>query len=133
MTSYLLDSNAVSDLVRDPRGSVAVHVARVGEGAVCTSIIVSAELRYGAAKSGSARLTAQLEAVLGTFEIVPFESPADETYASLRATLQRTGRMIGANDLFIAAHALALGCTMVTDNVREFERVPGLTIENWRR
>jgi len=133
VTRYLLDSNAVSDLVRFPQGSLADRVYKIGEDVVCTSIIVTAELRYGAAKRGSERLSAQLEEVLGALDIIPFESPADKIYADLRALLQKTGRLIGSNDLFIAAHALTLGCVIVTDNIREFERVPGLLVENWRR
>ena len=105
---YLLDTNIVSDLVRNPQGNVARHIRKVGEAQVCTSIIVAAELRYGAAKRNSARLSAQLEAVLGALEILPFESPADAAYGLLRAKLERAGTPIGGNDLLIAAQALAL-------------------------
>lgn len=130
---FLLDTNVVSDLVRDPRGRAATHVARVGEKQVCTSIVVAAELRYGAAKKGSSRLTAQLEAVLDVLDVLPLEVPADAAYGELRARLERSGQLIGPNDLLIAAQALALGCTLVTDNEREFSRVDGLPRENWRR
>ena len=74
---YLLDTNMVSDLVRHPQGSVTQAISAVGEGEVCTSIIVAAELRYGATKRGSPRLTAQLDAILAALEILPFEAPAD--------------------------------------------------------
>jgi len=74
---YLLDTNIVSDLVRRPQGRIAEHIRRVGEAQVCTSVIVAAELRYGAAKKGSERLTAQLDAVLEALDILPFETPAD--------------------------------------------------------
>jgi len=130
---FLLDTNIVSDLVRDPRGRAAGHVARVGERQVCTSIVVAAELRYGAVKRGSRRLTARLEAVLDLLDILPLEPPADAVYGELRANLERLGRLIGPNDLLIAAQALALGCTLVTDNEREFSRVGGLARENWLR
>jgi tRNA(fMet)-specific endonuclease VapC len=130
---YLLDTNIVSDLVRNPQGFVAQKIRRVGEQRVCTSILVASELRYGAAKRQSARLTAQLEAVLGALEVVPFESPADVTYGALRARLEKAGRPIGGNDLLIAAHAVALGYTIVSDNEREFARIPGLPHENWLR
>ncbi|HZD30375.1 MAG TPA: type II toxin-antitoxin system VapC family toxin [Candidatus Angelobacter sp.] len=130
---YLLDTNVVSDLVRHPQGSVASHIRDVGESAVCTSIIVAAELRFGAAKKRSARLTAQLQAVLGALEVSPLESPADVIYGQLRARLEQVGKPIGGNDLLIGAHALALGCTLVTANEREFERVPNLVCENWLR
>jgi tRNA(fMet)-specific endonuclease VapC len=130
---FLLDTNIVSDLVRNPGGRAASRIARVGEAAVCTSIIVAAELRYGAAKRSSARLTAQLEAVLGALEILPLEAPADAVYGTLRASLERAGRLIGPNDLLIAAQAVALGLTIVTDNEREFSRIEALPIENWLR
>ncbi|HTS09777.1 MAG TPA: type II toxin-antitoxin system VapC family toxin, partial [Candidatus Eisenbacteria bacterium] len=119
---YLLDTNIVSDLVRNPQGKMAQRIRKVGEAQVCTSIIVAAELRYGAAKKGSARLSAQLEAVLSALEVLPFEPPSDTLYASLRAGLEEAGRPIGANDMLIAAHALALGCAIVTDNEKEFAR-----------
>lgn len=135
---YFLDINIVSDLVRNPQGKVARHVRKVGEKHVCTSIIVAAELRYGADKKGSPRLSSQLEAVLGALEVLPFEIPADATYGLLRTRLEKRGTPIGANDLLkndllIAAQALALGCVIVTDNEREFSRVKGLRLQNWLR
>jgi tRNA(fMet)-specific endonuclease VapC len=130
---FLLDTNIVSDLVRDPGGRAAGRIAQIGEALVCTSIIVAAELRYGAAKRNSQRLTTQLEAVLAALDVLPFEAPADTAYGELRASLERSGRLIGPNDLLIAAQATALGLTIVTDNEREFSRVDGLPIENWLR
>jgi len=130
---YLLDTNIVSDLVRHPQGRVAQHIREVGESRVCTSIIVAAELRYGATKKRSPRLTAQLEAVLGALDVLPFESPADTVYGKLRARLEQAGQPIGGNDLLIAAQALALGHAIVTDNGREFERIDDLPRENWLR
>lgn len=128
---YLLDANIVSALVKDPHGPIAGRIREIGEDAVCTSIIVAAELRFGAAKKGSARLSAQLEAILSVLDVLPFESPADERYGATRWQLEREGRSIGGNDLLIAAQALSLDCTVVTANVREFERVEGLQVENW--
>ncbi len=133
MTRYLLDTNIVSDLIRNPQGVVAARVADVGDDKICTSIIVAAELRYGALKRGSARLSAQVEAVLAVLDIMPFEAPADVTYGQTRVRLEQVGTPIGGNDLLIAAQTLALGYTLVTDNLREFERVGGLTCENWLR
>jgi tRNA(fMet)-specific endonuclease VapC len=135
---YLLDTNIVSDLIRNPQASIAQHIRKVGEPQICTSIIVAAELRYGAAKKSSARLSAQLETVLGALEVLPFEAPADAIYGSLRTELERAGKPIGANDLLandllIAAHALALGYTLVTDNEKEFARVANLRRQNWLR
>jgi tRNA(fMet)-specific endonuclease VapC len=130
---YLLDTNIVSDLVRNPQGKVATHVRKVGEDHVCTSIIVAAELRYEANKKGSPRLSSQLEAVLGALEVLPFETSADANYGLLRTRLEQEGTPIGANDLLIAAQALALGCVIVTDNEKEFSRVKGLRVQNWLR
>lgn len=130
---YLLDTNVVSDLVRNPRGRVTQRIREVGEAQVCTSIIVAAELRYGATKRGSPGLTAQLEAVLGALDVLPFEAPADTTYGRLRAHLEHAGQPIGGNDMLIAAHALALRQTLVTDNEREFARIDELPCENWLR
>jgi tRNA(fMet)-specific endonuclease VapC len=130
---YLLDTNVVSDLIRDPRGRVSQHIRRVGEAQVCTSIIVAAELRYGAAKKDSPRLATQLEAVLGALDILPFEAPADVAYGLIRTRLERAGTPIGGNDLLIAAQTIALGGTIVSDNEREFARIGGLPCENWLR
>ena len=130
---FLLDTNIVSDLVRNPRGKISARIAEVGEENVCTSVIVAAELRFGAIKKKSSGLTAQLEIVLRALEVLSLEPPADAAYGVIRASLERTGQSIGANDLLIAAHALVLGHTMVTDNVREFLRIDNLQVENWLR
>lgn len=130
---YLLDTNIVSDLVRNPQGRITQRIRKIGEAQVCTSIIVAAELRYGAAKRNSPRLTAQLEAVLGALDILPFEAPADTVYGLLRARLERDGQRIGGNDLLIAAQAVALRRVIVTDNEREFARIDDLPRENWLR
>lgn len=130
---YLLDTNIVSDLVRNLHGRVTKRIRELGDARVCTSVIVTAELRYGAAKKGSPKLTAQLKAVLDALEVLPFEVPADEVYGRLRARLEQAGRPIGGNDLLIAAQAVALGHTLVTDNEREFARIDGLPRENWLR
>ena len=128
---YLLDTNILSDLVRNPAGRIAQRIASVGEETVCTSLVVSAEIRFGAFNKGSKRLSSQLEAVLSALDILPLEEPIDERYARLRLALERAGTPIGGNDMLIAAHALALGLTLVTANEREFSRVPGLAVENW--
>jgi len=133
LTRYLLDTNIISDLVRNPEGRPTRRVDELDDGAVCTSIIVVAEIRYGLARRRSPRLARQMEEVLAAMEILPFEPPADSVYGELRARLEATGTLIGANDLFIAAHAKALNLTLVTDNVREFGRVDGLQVENWLR
>lgn len=133
MTLYLLDTNAVSDMLRRPTGPVAEHVKLVGENNICMSIIVSAELEYGAGRRADRRLERRIEDVRRRIPVMAFEQPADLQYGKLRARLELQGVPIGANDFFIAAHALALGATLVTDNIREFSRVPELPIENWLR
>ena len=131
VSRYLLDTNVVSELIRHPQGSVAARVAAAGEEAVCTSIVVAAELRYGAAKSGSERLADRVERVLSVMDVVALEPPADRRYADIRLQLTQHGTPIGPNNLLIAAQALALDLTVVTANEREFARVPGLRVENW--
>lgn len=129
---YLLDTNIVSDLVKNPQtGKVAQRIAEVGSHGLATSIIVVAELRYGCAKRGSSKLVRQVEAILEGLDILPLEIPADIQYGSIRACLETAGKMIGPNDLLIAAHASALGTTLITANVGEFSRVRDLKIENW--
>ena len=128
---YLLDTNILSDLIRNPFGPVAQRIEAVGAKAVCTSIIVAAELRYGCAKKGSPRLQARVEDILATIPVLPLEVPADADYGRQRAQLEASGQSIGGNDLLIAAHALALGLTLVTHNTREFSRIAGLQVEDW--
>lgn len=130
---YLLDTNILSHLVRQPQGRVAERIAAVGEANVLTSVIVACELRYGAAKRGSRRLSRQIEVILGALTIRPLESDVERVYASIRVTLERKGTPIGAHDMLIAAHARAIDAVCVTDNVAEFKRVPALRVENWLR
>jgi tRNA(fMet)-specific endonuclease VapC len=130
---YLFDTNIISDLIRNPGGRAGERIAVLEDGDLKTSIIVAAELRYGAAKKGSDRLTKLVEAVLADFEVLCWEGPADVHYAALRDGLSRSGQPIGDMDMLIAAHALALDAVLVTDNEREFSRVPGLKVENWLR
>lgn len=129
--AYLLDTNILSDLLRNPKGAVAKHIAEVGEGTICTSVVVAAELRYGAAKSSPSALADRVDLILSAIEILPLKVPADRAYGQLRDLLTRNGTPIGPNDLLIAAHALAEELTVVTANVKEFSRVPRLGVENW--
>ncbi len=129
--AYLLDTNILSDLIRNPQGMVAARIAQAGEDTVCTSVIVAAELRYGAIKSHSTKLAERIDLILSALEILPLETPADRQYAAIRHHLTRQGTPIGPNDLLIAAHALASDLTVVTANAGEFSRVPGLKVENW--
>jgi tRNA(fMet)-specific endonuclease VapC len=128
---YLLDTNMLSNLLKQPSGAVASRIRSVGEDTICTSIIVACELRYGAAKKGSPALSGKVEQLLSSLEVLPLDEGIDERYAELHTALEKAGTPIGGNDCLIAAHALSLGLTLVTDNVGEFSRVSGLTVENW--
>jgi tRNA(fMet)-specific endonuclease VapC len=130
---YLLDTNILSDLVRNPQGPIYQSIVAIGEDKICTSIIVACELRFGAEKSTSARLKQQVEIILNTLPILPLTSSADHSYAEIRSYLEKCGTPIGPNDLLIAAHSIALDLILVTDNIREFARVPNLRLENWLR
>ena len=132
----MLDTNIVSDLGRNPQGKVAMRLALVGIGVVAISIIVTCEVEFGFTRLGTrgASGTRYIKNMRQIFQHIPmleFASPAEEHYADIRNQLERAGKPIGPNDLLIAAHARALGCTLVTNNVREFKRVPKLTVENW--
>jgi tRNA(fMet)-specific endonuclease VapC len=131
VTRYMLDTNIISDLIKNPQGRAAKRVAKVGEESVCTSIIVAAELRYGCARSGSKRLLKAVEDLLGEISVLPFDVPGDAEYGEIRSNLEAAGKPIGSNDLLIGAHARATGATIVTANVDEFKRIRGLKVENW--
>jgi tRNA(fMet)-specific endonuclease VapC len=127
----MLGTNVISELIRNPHGKAAKCIAKAGEGNVCTSIIVAAELRYGCAKVGSKRLLKAVEDLLGEISVLPFDIPADGEYGTIRSELETAGKPIGGNDLLIAAHARTIGATIVTANTSEFSRIRGLSVENW--
>lgn len=128
---YLFDTSLLSTLVKHPVSRLAERVAALDYEAFCTSMIVACELRYSALKKGSSRLTDKVDTLLAQVKVLPLDAQVDLHYAEVRVALEKAGQPIGHNNLLIAAHARALGLTLVTDNVREFSRVPGLTIENW--
>ena len=128
---YLFDTNLLSALVKHPVSRLAERVAALDREAFCTSMIVACELRYGTLKKGSSRLTDKVDNLLAQVKVLPLDAQVDPHYAEVRVALEKAGQPIGHNDLLIAAHARALGLTLVTDNVREFSRVPGLAVENW--
>lgn len=129
--AWMLDTNALSELIRKPDGPLTQWLAGIAPDAVCTSIVVACELRFGAKRKGSAVLTQRVEQLLSALVVVPFDEPADEHYAEIRTALERVGTPIGSHDLFIAAHARSRGLTLVTHNLREFARVPGLKAVDW--
>ena len=127
----MLDTNIVSNLMRYPYGPAAGHLDAVGPESACISILVAAELRFGAVRKGSVRLLQEVDMILDRIPIVPLGTPTDQAYAAVRNDLAVRGTPIGPTDLLIAAHALALDLILVTANIREFSRVPGLRVENW--
>jgi tRNA(fMet)-specific endonuclease VapC len=128
---YLLDTNIVSDLVKYPRGRIAEYIAEVGQNNVCTSIIVRCELKFGALKKDSLRLLEQVDRIFTILPVLSLRSPIELYYATIRTHLERSGTPIGNNDLLIAAHARTFNLILVTNNTREFDRVPNLTVGNW--
>ncbi len=128
---YLLDTNIISNLLRNPRGEVTRKIKKIGEGNICTSIIVASELRFGAAKKGSEKLSQRIDSILSAIEVVAYDTPADFQYAALRNFLEKDGAIIGPNDMLIAAQALSLNLIVVTANIGEFSRVPDLKVVNW--
>jgi tRNA(fMet)-specific endonuclease VapC len=133
MTLYLLDTNILSNVIRDPRGGCATRIGETPPEQVCTSIVVAAELRFGVWKRGSSTLAQRVEQLLASLTVLPLQPDADRCYGRLRAELEKQGQLIGANDMLIAAHALAVDAVLVTDNTAEFTRVAGLPVENWLR
>jgi tRNA(fMet)-specific endonuclease VapC len=129
--TYLLDTNILSNLIRDPAGSVAQRIAEKGEDTVCTSIVVACELRFGSEKKQSASLQMRVEQLLAVLDVLPLDIDTDFHYAEIRVKLEAVGTPIGPNDLLIAAHARSLDLILVSANVREFSCVPGLSVENW--
>lgn len=131
MPLYLLDTDIASYAIK---GNPAVlgRLAQVPTAAVCISAIVKSELLFGAEISqNSIRIREMIDRFLSHIEVLDFPAAAAEEYSKLRAYLHRRGQLIGSNDQLIAAHALHLGLTLVTNNVREFGRVTGLKLENW--
>lgn len=129
---YLLDANILSALIKQPAGTAARKIATLDDEKVCcTSLIVACELRYGTHKKGSAALSTKVAQLLETISVLPLKDDIIVHYAEIRVELERMGQPIGSNDLLIAAQARSQGLTVVTANVGEFSRVPGLIIENW--
>jgi tRNA(fMet)-specific endonuclease VapC len=127
----LLDTNICIYIINAKPPQVFAHFHRFRLGEVGISSVVAAELAYGVAKSASARNRSALEMFLAPLEIMSFDENAVWTYGTLRADLERLGQTIDALDTMIAAHALSLDATLVTNNQREFSWVTGLRLENW--
>lgn len=131
-TIVLLDTNIISHIMRQPAGLAARRASELSvTERLCTSVVVQSELLFGLAKNPSKRIQSAYDVAMAGIDVLPLENSAAPQYARIRASLESEGKPIGANDLLIAAHALALDATLVTDNETEFRRVPGLRVENW--
>lgn len=128
---YMLDTNICIYLINNRPAHVRTRFDAHTIGEIGISTVTTAELAAGVVKSGSARNRAALETFLLPLEVAPFDERAAWRYADIRTDLERRGTPIGAFDMLIAAHALTLGCTLVTNNTREFARIDGLALENW--
>jgi tRNA(fMet)-specific endonuclease VapC len=131
---YLLDTNIFIYLCKGKHPEIAERVRHFGPGDIGISSISMAELEFGIAKSAKPENNRRhLQEFLLPFEILPFDYGAAVEYGGIRHFLEKSGEPIGPLDTLIAAHALAAGLCLVTNNKREFERVPGLKLENWCR
>jgi tRNA(fMet)-specific endonuclease VapC len=132
MPRFMLDTDTCSYIMKRSHPLVLKRLQAIAVGDVCMTVVTKAELLYGVEVSPRrAHDAAALAAFLPYVDTVPFDEDPAAHYAEIRADLTRRGTLIGANDLFIAAHARALGLTLVTNNTAEFERVDGLKLENW--
>lgn len=134
MSILFLDTNIISDMMRNPRGLAATCAQKAsvdqGDATLYTSTVVQCELEYGLARKNSPRLQAAYQALMETMDVLPLDHKVATHYARLRVHLEQAGTPIGPNDALIAAHALALGATLVSADA-EFARVPGLRLQNW--
>jgi len=128
---YLLDTNVLSDLIKNPLGKAAQRIRSLAPNMVCTSTIVAGELRYGVIKKASVHLRKRVDGLLNEMPILPLDTSCADVYGRIRAKLEREGLPIGVNDLWIAAQALASNKILVTHNMAEFGRVETLKIEDW--
>ena len=126
-----LDTNICSTILRRHPVNMIERFATLEPGQLWLSAIVAAELRFGAVKLASPRFSAAVEAWLAGFDVRPWPLEATHHYAQMRAALERAGKPVGAMDLLIAAHALAEDSVVITNNAREFHRMPGLAVEEW--
>ena len=132
MARYMLDNDTCSYVMKRSNDAVLTRLQDVPVSYVCISVITKSELLFGVEPSPRrGQDEVALNAFLGYVEVLDFPDKAASDYAKIRADLKTRGTMIGANDLFIAAHARSLGLTLVTNNTDEFRRVQNLTIENW--
>ena len=127
-----LDTNICSYILRNHPLSMLERFASLDREQLWLSAIVAAELRFGATKLGVPRFQSAVEAWLAGFDVKPWPLAATQYYAQIRTALERVGKPIGGMDLMIASHALAEESVVITNNTREFHRVPGLAVEEWQ-
>ena len=131
---YLLDTNIISALMKDRTGAITANVRawaqRLPDCRLVTSVVVQYELLFGLARHGTSRLQTAYDIQMNKLPVLPLDAAVGPHYARLRTQLEKAGTPIGANDTLIAAHALALGATLITADA-EFSRIPDLALENW--
>lgn len=127
---YLLDTDSVSYALRG-QGEVADRIRKQRPSELCVSAITLAELRFGADRKGSRKLHGLIDTFASAVDVVPFDEAAATEFGRIGSLLAERGTPIGEFDILIAAHAVALRCTLVTNNTRHFSKVPGLSLENW--
>jgi tRNA(fMet)-specific endonuclease VapC len=132
LARFLLDTNICIYIHRRSPSSVLERFRRLGAGEAVISAITYGELLCGAEKSSvRTKVVKIIEEFTGTVQVLPLSADVAQTYGKVRATLEKEGQVIGGNDLWIASHAKTLGLILVTNNVREFDRVSGLRVQNW--
>lgn len=129
--TYLLDTNICIYVINERPAQVLQRLIQAGRESLAISTVTVAELAFGVEKSNRAGSRAKLENFLSKFPILDWSQDAAWVYGKVRSSLEAKGQRIGERDLLLACQALSLGATMVTNNTREFERVPGLKLENW--
>jgi tRNA(fMet)-specific endonuclease VapC len=127
---FLLDTDSVSYALRG-QGEVGDRIKKQRPSELCMSAITLAELRYGADRKGSRKLHALLDTFAAGIDVAPFDESAAAEFGRIASLLAERGTPIGEFDVLIAAHAVALRCSLVTNNTRHFSKVPGLSLENW--
>ncbi|MFZ4858355.1 MAG: type II toxin-antitoxin system tRNA(fMet)-specific endonuclease VapC [Desulfuromonadaceae bacterium] len=129
---YMLDTNICSYILKNHPASVKLKFEEVGAGNICISAIVLAELYYGAARHPKGIvIRREIDNFVSRLVVIPWDENAADHYGAIRASLEKTGTLVGAMDMLIAAHARSCGATLVTNNLREFDRIKGLTSLNW--
>jgi len=129
---YMLDTNICSYILKSRPLSVKAHFERVGSRALCISTVVLAELYYGAARHPQGHsIRKEIDDFVSRLAVIPWDESAADHYGHIRVAVEKDGTPIGAMDMMIAAHARSLGATLVSNNIRHFDKVPGLLIVNW--